>query len=533
MTHQHRGAQAPWARNDVFGLGLVLVFAMLLRVAFFTGFFGADEVVYLQMARGIWQGDWLPSEYIGALRYGVNIPMAMFMKMFGPSEFVAGLWGLVTSVGEVALVFVAARQFWGLRAALFASLCLAALPLHAHLAGRLMADSPLAFFVTASFLTTWMAERRNSIGPYLLAGLAIGSLYWIKDAVFFITVLMLGLYILVTWRWHARWFWMAAAALAMILANALLFWKVQGDPLHLFMILQRGLSNPPSMPQSSMLYYFNYLLIDLKHFWLLFYLALGGIVTIVFRKLWFGAFKRPEAYVLFWALGFLGILSLLALRQTNYMLIFAAPLALLSGYFLISIPRIWQSPLIALVLAGGVVLSAFEQQAVQTFTANSRATVAFANEHPNEMVFAGQGARRAYAYQDLLGKIAPETLPIVSWSDVGNTLSDRRAVQTQTQTPVYASATAAYLIKDPQMDRWGDQMDAQWSTQFAQTCLVQKPRLEPASMGWGRYVVDAVMAASVMLPGKVGGRLNGMLQNTLKPPPAKVFAIVAPCFKPR
>lgn len=524
------GKEAWWPRRDLQCFVLILLFALALRLSLFTGFYGSDEVTYLQMAYGIWRGAWLPSDYVGALRYGMNIPTALSMKVFGVSELSAGLWGLLTSVGEVGLIFWAARCLWGLRAAVCAGLILASLPLHVHFAGRLMADAPLAFFISTSFILVWLAERENSSRLYLLAGLATGSLYWIKDAVFFITLLLLGLYILLGWRWHFRWLWTALAVLLMVFANWMLMWKVHGDPFHLFAAGQQSLGHLAPVSKTAATYYLRYLLLDIKHTWLLFYFVLGAVFVLVRRRQLFRALTKPEGFVLLWAFGFLALLSVVVLRQTNYMLIFVGPLALLAGYFAASLTRAWRVSVMALFVLGGVILSAFEQQAVQAFTANSRATVDFAERHPRALVFASTGAIRADSYQGVLGNVALQRLPLLSVGRLKGVLAGHAG---EDELPGYATATEAYALMDPQMAGWGDPDDSDWRELLASTCVLRRAELAPAQLGLGRYVTDALIAASGALPASMAGSVKTKLQSTLRPQPGTVFAITAPCFMPK
>jgi len=549
-THSRGPADSTWAwgRNETACISALLLFALLLRYAFFTGFFGSDDVVYVQMAYGIAQGQWEQSDYIGALRYGVNIPVAFFMMLFGASETAAALWGVITSLGEVALVFAFAQQLWGLRAAVLATLCLAVLPIHVSFATRFTADAPLAFFLTAVLVCTWMAEKRGSAVYYFLAGLAAGGVFWVKDVVFYIALFVMGVYIVVYRRWHSRWLMSAAAALVIILINCLLFWRVHGDPWYLFTrffpamqggnplnLLDRwfagGQAAEPLGPQTSAGYYVNYLLLDIRHTWLLFYMTLGGVclMWIWRRRQQFNAFHWPDGLLLVWGFGFLAVLSGLVLRQPNYILIFAAPFALLAGYFLASLPRNILWPSIALFAGGSVILAAFQQQAIQAFTANSRASNAFAATHPQALVFAGQGARRAQIYEGMVGDGSRNGPPMVSWSRIGKVLNG------QIDTAVFPhakGASEAFLIMDPQMAQWGDQPDSQWKKQFESTCLVRHSTLPTGTQGLGRHITDAVIAAVGLLPTGLRDKIQAMLHRTLKVQTATVFKIVEPCFKP-
>src|SRR5438046_87813 len=99
--HDPIAGAKPWEAGEWAALVALLSVAVTLRAVFFTGFFGSDEVTYTEAAYRILTGEWTSSKYIGSLRYGVNLPVAMFMKLFGVNEVAANLWSFVTSVGEV------------------------------------------------------------------------------------------------------------------------------------------------------------------------------------------------------------------------------------------------------------------------------------------------------------------------------------------------------------------------------------------------------------------------------------------------
>jgi hypothetical protein len=77
-------------------------------------------------------------------------------------------------------------------------------------------------------------------------------------------------------------------------------------------------------------------------------------------------------------------------KQTNYMLIFVAPLAMLGGYFLSRLGKKVSWAIVGMYIFGGVALSAFEQQVIHAFTANSKATFAFAQANQDRNLWLDQ-----------------------------------------------------------------------------------------------------------------------------------------------
>src|SRR3989304_863494 len=85
----------PWSKSDTLALFVLLTISVLLRVVFFTGFFGSDEVTYVGVASEIARGEWGAHYYVGSNRYGVNLPFAAFLAIFGMHEWAASLWAFL------------------------------------------------------------------------------------------------------------------------------------------------------------------------------------------------------------------------------------------------------------------------------------------------------------------------------------------------------------------------------------------------------------------------------------------------------
>ena len=149
----------------------VLVFAALLRLLFFSGGLGTDEIVYLTHAHHLLRGDYLHTGYIGGMRDGINAFLAASLWLFGKG--VAGAGGLffACSLGQVTLAYGFAHHLWGRQAALWAGLAMAALPIEVTQAGGLNPDPYLGFVIGLSVVTFYFAERDDRPGLYFVAGM--------------------------------------------------------------------------------------------------------------------------------------------------------------------------------------------------------------------------------------------------------------------------------------------------------------------------------------------------------------------------
>lgn len=521
--------QVSWAFALIIGLTIAL------RMVFYSGYIGSDDVTYTLSADKILHGDWSLSNYIGALRFGINIPVAIMMAVFGSSEYSANLWSFLCSVAEVGLVFYFANQAWGLRTAIYSSIILAVLPLHVQYAGRLLADSPLAFFITLSFVLFWLAEQKSSAVLYICSGLAIGASFWVKESPLVFSVVF-GLYPLYYQYWNNRWLLVVVAACIPVTAQFAFMWAMAGDPLHIFHSLFRSeymakvthiLEQKPE--ETSFIYYFKYLFVDIKHTWLLGFLWIAGVLSLAQRK---KSLPQPAGrdFVLIWSAGLVAVFTFFPMslhpfkfimKQANYMLIFMAPMALLSGCWLSGLKSTLRVPVFSLYVLGSIILCGLEQQATQVFTANSKATYQFALSHVGTPVFALSNAHIESVYQRIFtGNDQQLVRPL---DDIIHPTGPA-----QESTP----PAKAYAIVDMHTLGWssdpikslGD-VPACWQNQGA----LAPPRFSTA----GGMITKGILGFSAFLPGGIAKKVESVVQPLLVPKPAYVFAVPAECIAPQ
>jgi 4-amino-4-deoxy-L-arabinose transferase-like glycosyltransferase len=512
---------------------LLMGAALALRLAFYTGFFGSDEVTYTESAFNLLHGNWSVDEYVGANRYGVNLPVAGFALLFGQNEFAAALYSLVCSLAEVALVFGIGRRMIGTRAALLGAAVLAFLPIHVHSAGRLMADAPLALAITASFLCFWLGEARGRSAAFACAGLAAGFAFWIKPHAM-IYLLVFLTYPLVFRRWNWQWGWMVVAFVVVVLANCLLFWALTGNPL--FLIDAMRARQTSGYLESGMVsgeivnspwYYLNYLFLRVYHTWLAAYAALFAIALWMGRRSGRSASTAPaNSYLVWWGAGLVLLFSLFVVswrplvfipKQTNYMLIFVAPLCLLAGDALARLKGGWLVAVGAMLLVPSVLLSAMQQSSIRTFTANSKAAVAFARSHPERQVFATSNAYRAARFDNLVRPAAPVPMhpleDLVEAADGAQAPADR------------------YAIVDSQTLQWGSKEPIRKLSEVP-SCWVPSGVLDARVDGAGYRLVASRGGLTTVLPSALAQRIKPNLDALTRPAPAYLFKVPAGCRLP-
>lgn len=502
-------------------LAVVLVAAMARALAY-TGFFGSDEVTYTESAFKLLDGDWRVDPYVGAHRYGVNLPMALFGALFGRNEFGAAFWSLACSVAEVGLLAWAGMRWFGLRAGVCAGLVLATLPIHVHFAGRLMADAPLALAISASFVFFIEGERRGSAHAFFAAGIAAGLSFWVKQATIFYVLVFL-LYPLLFRRVDLRWAWMVLGAALAVAANLALFAALTGDALYILRavrsrlgsgFLEEGLAAGAMVDASA--YYLQYLFVKVYQTGLLGPLAVAGA--------WLGwrsaEARLPRALVLWWGLGLLAVLSVLpvsfsplifVLKQTNYMLMFVAPLCLIAGLALARWPgRAMAAVVVALVVIPGILLALLQQSSVRVFTANSMATLEYAQRHPSAMLYAGTNAYRAATFESLVrtpsvsGRIEP--LDQLSAAALGQ----ERVAILDTQTWAWSSREPIRRLQD------------------VPACWERIDTLTSAPGGAGWHVAQGLRALLQPVSPALAARLDALVT----PAPAYVYRLGPGCAAP-
>lgn len=521
--------------NNVDGrvvLAVILIAAIALRLAFRTGYFGSDELTYTHEALLISQGIWRPSDYIGSVRLGVNLPVGFFLWLFGATELAANLWSLLCSIGEVTLVFLLARRLWGLEVATVSAMLLAFTPLHAYLGGNVLADAPLGFFITLTFYSQFRGDIDASWRWYLLSGLSAGFVWWIKSAVAPIFVLVFLLFLIRERRVAPKWFIMGAGFLAMLTINSLIFAIMQGDFWHLFrMTFSSGVANYVLQLQmrTEPHFYLGYLFYDIRHTWLLGPLALLGVYA------WARSSRTDLnlTNVVIWGVGLIGMFSLffvsispivLIAKQVNYMAIFLAPLALLGGYAIARLPFAARVGTLAAIVAIGVVGTALEQLNVSSFVANSKSAYRFASETPERPVYGMTNAVRYVMHQ---GIFAPSHHSPAQIRHIK--LLDQEVAQLAGHAPD-ESGFLAYVILDLHTADWGG--NGSYTSQRAiPGCWRYHSTLQPTNAGAGYTLVALITrAASGMVSGlPYTGVLLAKLDGLLTPKPAHVYGIPPAC----
>ena len=513
-----------------------VLFALALRLLLLPGFGGTDDVTYALRGAEIAQGIWRPGTHIGELRYGINLPIALFATLFGTGTLALTGWSLLSSVVEVGLVAWFGAVVWSRGAGLAAGFVLAVTPLHIVLGGRTLADAPLAMLVTLAFVAFASAERSGSRVRYLAAGLACGACWWIKPTVAVPLYLAMALYIVVARRLDVRWLYTALGCALMIGAELVFLKAISNDPFSTFKALLPFLDNhrqyrgDPMWGSNSPWFYFRRMFLDGREMWLVPFVAVAGAATLAHRL---ATARRPAAtataaadrFVLFWAATLIGIFSFFVFslhpvrfipKQENYASLFLAPLALLAAVALMRLPVAARVALAVVLAAGGLALAGIDQQSHRQKYSRMVQALEFARAQPDATVLVSAQTATAGRMRELTrqGARAPG-------------LEELAEVDRFVGADTPEASKALFIVLEPSSPERSDSV--LWPKISALARCAQPVRELPAeSAGAG---VTALRLADWLrhnLP-PAAGRQIGFVEPLLHPPAASVLAVPAAC----
>lgn len=515
--------------RDLLTLLAIIVFALIVRVLFFSGALGSDDVTYAGKAMQIAAGHWELSGYVGSQRYGLHLPMALFMSVFGFGEFSANLFQLISSLAEIAVLWWIVYQFFGHRIAAYSALVLAILPLHVNIAGRILADPPMNLFITSAFAFFIYAEKSRRIAAYIAAGVCLGLVFWTKTSVAVLLAPVFLIYAIYVRRFKIEWLWLVGSGAVVSLGYILLLAVLSGDPL--FILNSRSDAVDASLAGTSRNFgawaYFKFLFIDIKHTGLLGPLALIGAILLLRGK--YGDSRQTNFLFILWGTGLIAILSFAVVsidplrfvpKQSNYMTIFAAPLCLYSAIVIDRLAGIWKTLLLTAILGIGFMLSAFQQQVVRVYVANSVAAEQFAAERPEQVFYGTRPATSLSLYwarvesDNDLGAAAriqaiPVAEPLVFPPAGADPASDIR------------------LILDTETINWN--RNPNLSLSAIPECWERVAELEPTGFGAGEAIVSSLRDIADLGPDFIANRFRSATNRIYRPKPAYVYRTPADC----
>jgi Dolichyl-phosphate-mannose-protein mannosyltransferase len=518
----------PFAERPILWLFGILALAAFARAIFFAGFFGSDDIGYATRGAEIASGIWRPSQAVGELRYGINIPISVFVRVLGTGDIAFSAWSLVCSLAEIGLVFVVAREVWGVKAAVLSGVVMALAPIHIILGSSPLADAPLAFLFSLALTSFFFAERSGKRWLYVITGVAAGLSWWVKPHAAAPFVMVFAVYALVWRAWRREWLLVILAGACVVGLELAMFWAKFGDPLYAIKAMRSGLSAnyidtkaEPLWGSTSLFFYFRQMFLDGRDMWIAPYLAVAGLLLLARTRLRDHKIDFGSGYVSFWALSLLGIFSFFIYsvnplrfipKQDNYALMFFAPIALLAGFALSRMSGTLLAVTICVFAVGAMSLSALEAYAVSLHYSALKKTVSFAEEHPDARVFASHQAIGVAKLANLAAgrNGAPENLVPIG---VISAPQDERPPPMSPSRYAIADPSTPELVKPEQAGQIGKVLAQCWQ---------QVGTLSPEADGVGRHVVRFLSWLRPQLPTSVDRYLS-FTNNMIVPRAATIF----------
>lgn len=504
-------------------LASILCVALALRLAMFIGFTGSDDITYSLRGLMASLGQWPETSYIGALRLGMTLPIAGLITLFGASAGTVSLWGLLCSLGEIALVFLFMARSFGLRAGIFAALMLSVMPLHINLATSLWADPPYALMLTASTLALWHSLRSGSTAALVVSGLACGFAGWIKPeptAVFGLVLCGLALFHLPRYR---QLFWLLLGVVLATIPNLLLFQWAYGDALYYLNAGRRNIEtnfvqNASPWGDHSAGYYLRLMFRDGRAFWLVPLMAIPGLAVALRERI----NPRAGRFLALWAIALIGAFSLfiysvsplrLIPKQVNYALMFAAPVAALAGLGLARLSLRLAIPVFVTVAAGGITLAGIEAHARQLHGEANGNVLSFARAHPDALVLGGTQAVNLNEWDRLASK--PYAHNLVKIDDFRH------------KPELLDKARQIYVTDHPAWPEYSGTPPAPLNAAM-QPCLSTVDEMYGTGNPVTRGIVAAVARLRTHLPPAIDRQVS-FTDQAIKPPPLRVRLLDQAC----
>ena len=169
-------------RRDWLPIGGLLLLALFLDGVFFTGYYGSDDVKYLDAASAIANGESPDFAEFGTARLGVVLPMAAMIFITGQVLPAVNLVFIGYHLLLIALTYRLGATLHGRTAGLVAAALTTGCPLVLYYSTMILPDFALSCFIIGSMIG--VAEGANAIRE----GRSRSAILWIGAAAVFIVM---------------------------------------------------------------------------------------------------------------------------------------------------------------------------------------------------------------------------------------------------------------------------------------------------------------------------------------------------------
>ncbi len=205
------------------------------------------------------------------------------------------------------------------------------------------------------------------------------------------------------------------------------------------------------------------------------------------------------------------------MKQSNYLNLFMAPMALLSGALLAGMrARSLRNIVAGVTIVGGIALGAIAQHAYQTFSANSKAAVAFIQAHPDDWIIGSTHNKNMARVSAILERDSS-----LDWR-FG--YLDRDFAADPQSSALLARNPEGYAILDLETLHWGSTTSI---PEQPPDCWTPVTRLAPENRDLGYWLLRAGIRLADGLPDAARRTLVPTLHQYLTPKSATIYRVDA------
>lgn len=167
-------------------MAIVVMVAIIIRFCFFIGFGLGDDPIYAMVVNNIMYGGFkaLDLNYIMNYRIGLYLPIWLFFKVFGLSDFSFVLYPLLASLGSIVVIYFIGKELFNKETGIIAAILMAFCPFDAVFASTMTIDIVGSFFVALSFFLFLKGHNEKSwrcILYFTFASVVIIYNYMLKE----------------------------------------------------------------------------------------------------------------------------------------------------------------------------------------------------------------------------------------------------------------------------------------------------------------------------------------------------------------
>jgi len=204
-------------------LFILVGLALILRLYFFIGFGLGDDPIYIGTSNYLLNVGH-PSLTVGPnYRYGVHLPIALSFKLFGINELSFVLFPLLTSLGQIIILFLIGKELANTQVGLIAAVLSVLSPFDNAFSSTMTVDIPSTVLMCTSFyLFIKGTKAQGRFKHYVLYFLSIIFIIWAYFIKYPILAMLLahGFYSLTEikrWKRHASFYMMLVVAFSGLL----------------------------------------------------------------------------------------------------------------------------------------------------------------------------------------------------------------------------------------------------------------------------------------------------------------------------